>query len=331
MHIPENYLNPATCTVMVAAMLPVWKLSIDKVKIQIKKRPETVPMIGIGAAFSFLIMMFNFPLPGGTTAHAIGAVLIALLLGPYAACLSVTLALILQAFLFGDGGILALGANTFNMAFIMPFVGYGIYWLFARKNHDLLGAGIGSYIGIVAAAFSTSIELGIQPLISHGANGVPNYFPYGLNLTIPIMAGSHLLVGIVESLLTVLIYSFVKKSASKTLYYFNDNSFDKRSNKRLGKFVAVFLGILALLTPIGLLATGSAWGEWSEHDLLQMLKFQGITNQLPKGIANGLKYKAIFSDYQINSLPNMWAYILIALTVFAFVLIMIKVCQHDEK
>ena len=125
MHIPENYLSPSTCAVMAAAMVPVWTYSVKKVKEEIPK--VKMPLLGIGAAFSFLGMMFNIPLPGGTTGHAVGGTLIAILTGsPSAGCIAVTIALLIQALLFGDGGILAFGANCFNMAFILPFLGFAI-------------------------------------------------------------------------------------------------------------------------------------------------------------------------------------------------------------
>lgn len=89
MHIPENYLSPQTCAVMGAIMVPVWYRAVKKVDVQIKLKKDTGTMLGISSSLSFLIMMFNLPVPGGTTAHAVGAVLIALLMGPWAATLSV--------------------------------------------------------------------------------------------------------------------------------------------------------------------------------------------------------------------------------------------------
>jgi cobalt/nickel transport system permease protein len=86
---------------MGAAMAPVWIRIVKKVKEEIPK--EKIPLLGVGAAFSFLLMMFNIPLLGGTTGHAVGGTLLAILLGPYAACISVTVALFIQALLFGDG------------------------------------------------------------------------------------------------------------------------------------------------------------------------------------------------------------------------------------
>ena len=108
MHIPDNYLSPETCAVMTAAMVPVWVHCVRKVKKDVPK--EKMPMLGVGAAFSFTGMMFNIPLPGGTTGHAVGGTLISILLGPEAACISITIALLVQALLFGDGGILAVFA-----------------------------------------------------------------------------------------------------------------------------------------------------------------------------------------------------------------------------
>ena len=95
MHIPDNYLSPQTCAVMTAAVVPAWIVSVNKIKKELP--PKKVAMMGVGAAFSFLGMMFNIPLPGGTTGHAVGGTLIALLLGPYASCISVSVALLLQA------------------------------------------------------------------------------------------------------------------------------------------------------------------------------------------------------------------------------------------
>ena len=119
MHIPDGYLSPASCGFFWAAMLPIWALCSRKVKSRLQARQ--VPMLAIGAVFSFVVMLFNLPIPGGSTGHATGAVLLAILLGPWAGCIAITVTLGIQALLFGDGGILALGANCFNMAFVMCF------------------------------------------------------------------------------------------------------------------------------------------------------------------------------------------------------------------
>ncbi|MEI7695588.1 MAG: energy-coupling factor ABC transporter permease [Chlorobium sp.] len=124
MHIPDGYLSPATCGVFGAVMIPIWMAASKRVKKTLKVRQ--VSFLAIGAAFSFVIMMFNVPIPGGSTCHAVGGFLVALLLGYWAACIALTVALLIQALLFGDGGITAIGANCFNMAVVLPCSGkYG--------------------------------------------------------------------------------------------------------------------------------------------------------------------------------------------------------------
>ncbi|HER43199.1 MAG TPA: cobalamin biosynthesis protein CbiM, partial [Candidatus Eisenbacteria bacterium] len=122
MHIPDGYISPHTSGVFYIVSIPLLGLSLRMVRSRLKQ--NQVPLLAMLAAFSFLVMMFNIPLPGGTTGHAIGGVLIAILVGPWPALLSVSLALAVQALFFGDGGIIALGANIFNLAFVMPMIGY---------------------------------------------------------------------------------------------------------------------------------------------------------------------------------------------------------------
>src|SRR6476620_9959082 len=146
-HIPDGYLSPQTCAVMYGAAAPFWVVAARRVKKVVKNR--YVPLLAVGAAYCFLVMMFNVPIPDGTTAHAVGAVLIAVLLGPWAAVIAVSIALIIQAMFFGDGGVLAYGANVVNMAVIMPFVGYGVYRTLARRTsltspRRAIAAGVGA-------------------------------------------------------------------------------------------------------------------------------------------------------------------------------------------
>ncbi len=207
MHIPDGYLSPATCVVGAIVMVPIWTAASSIVKRTLKARQ--VPFLAIGAAFSFVIMMFNVPIPGGSTGHAVGGVLIAILLGPWAACIAITVALVIQALLFGDGGITAIGVNCFNMAFLIPFVGYYTYKLISagspiESNRRILAAGVGGYVGICFAAFMAGVELGLQPLLFHTASGQALYCPYGINVAVPAMAGEHMLLfGWVEVIVTV--------------------------------------------------------------------------------------------------------------------------------
>jgi len=221
MHIPDGYLGPTTCGIFYAVMLPIWTVASRIVKKTLKARQ--VPMLAIGAAFSFVIMMFNLPIPGGSTGHAVGGVLVAILLGPWAACIAITVALVVQALLFGDGGITAIGANCFNMAFVLPFVGYYIYKAISYNapldsNRRVFAAGIAGYIGINVAAFLAGVEFGIQPLLHHTANGQALYCPYGLKTAVSAMAGEHLLIfGWVEAIVTALVVKYLQKQAPEVV------------------------------------------------------------------------------------------------------------------
>ena len=174
MHIPDNYLSPSTCAAFGVVMLPIWRRASIKVKTEITR--QKMPLLGVAAAFSFLIMMFNIPLPGGTTGHAIGAALVAILLGPYCAVLAVTIALAIQALFFGDGGILALGVNCFNMAFIMPFTAYYLFnflkKVLPKKKGEYFGAFLAGYVSVNIAALVAAIEFGIQPLLFKDASWI---------------------------------------------------------------------------------------------------------------------------------------------------------------
>jgi len=215
MHIPDGYLGPATSGVMYVVMLPIWAAASKIVKKTLKAKQ--VPLLAIAAAFSFVIMMFNVPIPGGTTGHAVGAVLAAILLGPWAACIAVTVALVVQALLFGDGGITAIGANCFNMAFVEVFAGYYLYKIISGSSSVISGrrviAGfIAGYIALNIAALSAAIMFGIQPILHKTASGQSLYCPYGLNVAIPTMLGEHMLIfGWVEAIITALVIKYLQK------------------------------------------------------------------------------------------------------------------------
>jgi cobalt/nickel transport system permease protein len=277
MHIPDGYLSPVTCGVMGAVMLPVLATAARKARRVAKSR--FAPMMAIGAAYSFLVMMFNVPIPDGTTAHAVGGVLIAILLGRWAATISVSVALLIQALFFGDGGVLAYGANTFNMAFVLPFTGYAVYVLLTRRlsltaPRRALAAGIAAYVGLNVAALCTAVEFGLQPTLFHASDGTPLYAPFHLSQTIPAMALAHLTVaGLVEFTLTAAIVGYLQR-ANVPLLRFNhpgvaldDASLEHRPPRSAWGWAAIGLAAMVVLTPLGLLAPGGAFGEQAPVDL----------------------------------------------------------------
>ncbi|MBU2701579.1 cobalt/nickel transport system permease protein [Sporomusaceae bacterium BoRhaA] len=213
MHIPDGYLSPSTCLTLGAVMLPIWYRASAKLKRTLDV--TRIPLISMGAVFAFLIMMFNVPIPDGTTAHATGAILLAIVLGPWAAVIAMSVALVIQALVFGDGGILAIGANTFNMAFIAPFIGYAVYRLLSTQavngsRRQFFASAIAGYCGLNVAAMAAAIEFGLQPLLFKAADGTPLYCPYGFDVTIPAMMIAHLTVaGVVEGLVTAVALKFI--------------------------------------------------------------------------------------------------------------------------
>ena len=341
MHIPENYLSPATCAVMTAAMVPVWAHSVKKVKEELPK--EKIAMVGVGAAFSFLGMMFNVPLVGGTTGHAVGGTLIALLFGPEAACLGVSIALLLQAVIFGDGGILAFGANCFNMAFVLPFVGYYLYKAIAGKadsqgrrlgTREYPAAAIGSYIGLNVAALCAAIEFGIQPMLFHDAAGNALYCPYGLEISIPAMIIPHLLVaGFVEAAFTVAVYAFIKKTAPDLTYesILNENSKASQSGKKSYVPVFALIAVLIAAVPLGLLATGTAWGEWGTDEIADIVTDGTALGYTPQGMENGFSMDVLMPDYTLGEVNEVAAYILSAVIGAALLIIIFKLLSAALK
>jgi cobalt/nickel transport system permease protein len=186
----------------------------------------------MAAAFSFLVQMFNIPIPGGTTGHAVGAGIIALLLGPWTAVIAVSVVLIMQAFVFGDGGITAIGANCFNMAIVMPFVAYWTFNLLKGFSQSALrvtvAAFFSGYVGLSAAAICAAFMFGIQPIIATGPDGMPLYAPYPLSIAIPAMAVEHLfLFSIVEGVMTVALLKYFLKNESTLIYAMNEVSREK--------------------------------------------------------------------------------------------------------
>ena len=194
MHVPEGYISPVMELGSGLITVPVWYVATRKVKAILNNR--TIPLLAIFAALSFTIMMFNVPVPGGTTAHGVGGTLAAIVLGPWAAVIVVSVALVIQALFFGDGGIIALFTNCLTMAIILPFVGYATYRVFASgspllSNRRAWAAGIGGYVGITVAALVVGILLGLQPILFND-NGKPLYSPYGLEAAVPgDAAGAH--------------------------------------------------------------------------------------------------------------------------------------------
>ena len=275
MHIPDGYLSPSTCAALYAGAAPFWFVALKRARSVLNAR--LVPLLSLVSAFSFVIMMFNIPLPGGTTGHAVGMGVSTILLGPWASILAISVALLIQAVFFGDGGITAFGANSFNMAIVGSLVAYAVYKLISGRSplqstRRVIAAAAAGYAAINASALCAAIEFGIQPGFFHDASGAPLYAPYPLGVAIPAMLIGHLsFAGIAELLLSGGLISWLQHANPALLKMTASNAEVSDALPEPFGWVAlrplwIGLAVLMLATPLGLLAAGTAWGEWGTED-----------------------------------------------------------------
>ena len=196
LHIPDGFLNLAISVICWLITIVMVGLAIRRSQKQLEDRQ--VPLMGIMAAFIFAAQMINFPVAGGTSGHLLGGALAAIVLGPWAGILVMTSVIALQALLFQDGGLLVMGANILNMGIITTFVGYGLYRGFSsqKRGTKLAVAGTAAWLGVMAAALLTSIQLwfsGTSPAA----------------IVFPAMLGTHALIGLGEALITAAALSFI--------------------------------------------------------------------------------------------------------------------------
>jgi cobalt/nickel transport system permease protein len=276
MHIPDGYLSPSTCAVLYGIAMPFWYSAFARVKRLLNTR--LVPLLAVASAFCFVIMMFNVPLPGGTTGHAVGVGAAAVVLGPWASMLSVSIALLIQAIFFGDGGITTFGANCFNMAIVGSLVAHLVYRAIAGRSaipssRRVAGAALAGYAAINVSALLTAIELGIQPLFFKDASGAPLYAPYALHIAIPAMMLGHLtFAGLAELFVSGGVVAYLQKTNPALLGQKGSDRADIGARIPAGvgwnttRPLWIRVALLMLLTPIGILAAGTAWGEWGAKD-----------------------------------------------------------------
>ncbi|MCX6967329.1 MAG: cobalt transporter CbiM [Verrucomicrobia bacterium] len=267
MHIPDGYLSPVTCAAMYAAAAPFWMVALRRVQRALSTR--LVPLLSVCAAFSFVVMMFNLPLPGGTTGHAVGMAVTTIVLGPWASLLVLSLALLIQAVFFGDGGITAFGANCFNMAVVGSLVAHLVYRTVSGRSaitspRRVVAAALAGYVAINTSALLAAIEFGLQPLLFHDASGAPLYAPYPLGIAVPAMMLGHLaLAGLAEGILSAGVVAWLQHSDA-ALFKLNEPA--PLDGWRLARPLWIGVAGFMIATPLGLLAAGTAWGEWGVED-----------------------------------------------------------------
>jgi len=204
MHIPDGFLDISICAATYAAALIFWIFAFRRAKHILNDRQ--VPLLATLTALFFAAQMMNYPVIGGTTAHLLGGPIVAITLGPYAGLISMTIILLIQALLFGDGGITTFGANVFNIGVVGVFVPYIVFMLVKSvaggRSGLLAGAFIGAFLGDLLAAVSAGLELGLSTL----------NFPYSIPIAVTAMAAHHAIIGVGEGIVTAVILSVLMRS-----------------------------------------------------------------------------------------------------------------------
>lgn len=200
MHIPDGFLDMRTALSTAVLSAGAVSYAIKATRKELDDRQ--VPMMGVASAFIFAAQMVNFPVAGGTSGHLIGGTLAAITFGPWAAMLIMTSVLIIQSFVFQDGGISALGANILIMGVLSPLIGYSVYTLFSGKSANRIRVLISTFAAGWVSTFTASLACAV--LLA--ASGI-----LPIRVAIPAMAGWHALIGIGEGLITALVISYLTR------------------------------------------------------------------------------------------------------------------------
>ena len=209
LHIPDGFLSPSVSVFCWVITLVLIAVSLKKVQKDYQER--TVPLMGVCAAFIFAAQMINFPIPGGTSGHLVGGTLAAILLGPWAGTLVVTVVFIVQAVLFQDGGLTVLGANILNMGLIGTFCGYylykGIRFALGRRSWKSMSIAtvVAAWCSVVIAAIATALQLALSGTVS-------------LLVSMIAMVSWHVVIAVGEAIITLIAVGFVWRSRPDLIY-----------------------------------------------------------------------------------------------------------------
>ena len=210
MHIPDGFIDLPTSAIFAAASAGAIAYSLVGARKQLDEK--SAPLAGLTAVFIFAVQMLNFPVAAGTSGHLLGGALAAVLVGPYAATLALTVVLVMQGFLFADGGLSAIGLNVFNMAVLGVWGGYAVFLLVRKilpknKSSISIAAGIAGLISVPIAAVGFVIQYSL------GATAT-----FSVSTVLGAMVGTHILIGIGEAIITALTVSAVLASRSDLVF-----------------------------------------------------------------------------------------------------------------
>ncbi|MBS4018545.1 MAG: energy-coupling factor ABC transporter permease [Dechloromonas sp.] len=208
MHIPDGFLSPQT-------WLPAWGVAAAAWAWAGRglagRLDETlVPRLAMLTALAYALGLIMLPLPGGTSGHALGVAVLALVFGVRLAFLAYSGVLLLQALLFGAGGITALGVNALALGLVGPVVAVALYRSLARFNEDVAVA-VAAFVSLQVSALIVALVLGLQPTLARRDDGTPLFFPLGPEITVPAVLLPHLLIGVGEAALTLFVWRLARR------------------------------------------------------------------------------------------------------------------------
>ncbi|MCP5112072.1 MAG: cobalamin biosynthesis protein CbiM, partial [bacterium] len=182
MHIPDGFISPKLYVPAFLVAAPLWAVAARRVRSRLQE--EAIPTLAVMTALAFVLMTVALPLPGGTSVHAAGVSILAVMFGVWASYLSVSLVLLMQALIFGLGGVTSLPVNALAVGFVGSAIAYSVYRLLKGVNERgaLFAAG---WLSVTVPAVLVAVALGVQPLIALGEDGSPLFFPFDLSITLP--------------------------------------------------------------------------------------------------------------------------------------------------
>jgi cobalt/nickel transport system permease protein len=207
MHIPDGFLSPQTYLPAYAVAAGVWAWAARGLRERLDE--TTVPRLAMLTALAYGLGLVMVPLPGGTSGHALGVAILALIFGVRPAFLAYSLVLLLQSLLFGAGGITALPVNALAMGLVGAAAAVTAKYLLIGIN-ETFAVAMAAWFSVVLPGVVVALVLGIQPLIAHQADGTPLFFPFGPEITLPAVLIPHLVIGVGEAVLTVLVWRYAR-------------------------------------------------------------------------------------------------------------------------
>lgn len=208
MHIPDGFLAPQAYLPAYAVAAAAWTWAARDLRQHLDE--TTVPRLAMLTALAYTLGLVMVPLPGGTSGHALGVALLALVFGARTAFLAYSLVLLLQSLLFGAGGITALPVNALAIGLLGSYAAVAAKRLLTPVN-ETLAVAMAAWLSVVLASLAVALVLGSQPLIAHQADGTPLFFPFGIGITVPAILLPHLFIGLGEAALTVLVWRYAQR------------------------------------------------------------------------------------------------------------------------